>query len=122
MCVISQSMHICCIHTECVLYLKICTSVASTLNVRSPPLEVSGIDSAEIIACANNYTSVLTTEFYLTMVAGWSSAETEAIIGMWCNASIQNPLDGVQRKRYIYEAIAKELRSPRGLGSSVTQG
>ena len=40
------------------------------------------------------------------MAAGWTAAETQALIGVRGAADVQRQLDGVVRNRTIYEQIA----------------
>lgn len=43
------------------------------------------------------------------MVAGWTAAETKALISVWGEANMQDQLDSVKQNKDIYERIASEL-------------
>ena len=43
------------------------------------------------------------------MAAGWSEAETRALIAVWGEADVQGQLDSVKRNKGIYQRIAAEL-------------
>ena len=45
------------------------------------------------------------------MAAGWTAAETRALIGVWGAADVQRQLDGVVRNRTIYERVARDLQA-----------
>ena len=44
-----------------------------------------------------------------TMAAGWSTEETEALLGIWGAADVQEQMDGIVRNKTIYEKIATAL-------------
>ena len=43
------------------------------------------------------------------MSAGWSTEETEALLGIWGAADVQEQLDGIVRNKTIYEKITTAL-------------
>ena len=45
----------------------------------------------------------------LEMAAGWTSAETQALIAIWGEEEIQNALDGVVRNKTIYLKVARAM-------------
>ena len=47
------------------------------------------------------------------MVAGWTSEDTKALIGIWGEEEVQNALDGVVRNKTIYQKVASAMA---GLG------
>ena len=45
------------------------------------------------------------------MVVEWTTAETQALLGVWGAANVQSQLDRVVRNKTIYEKIAKDLQA-----------
>ena len=43
-------------------------------------------------------------------MAGWTTEETKALLGIWGAADVQSKLDGVVTNKAIYEKVASELR------------
>ena len=54
------------------------------------------------------------------MAAGWTDAETKALIAVWGEADVQGQLDSVKRNKDIYQRIAAEL-SEQGWSKSWKQ-